>query len=208
MKRINIFVIVYIFTIFSSCRQENEFEKELNKFRFSLNEQLEKYEDEKIYNFKFNENDSIILLIDNFIYVNRNKIKVYRKNILEKYENNPDFKFDISKYEKVDFNYINDNIDNYNLVKNAPLSKLLWINPMSEISALKTMYFAQENGADELAVFSAKISITSSLIKTRKISNYQWEIIDNSYDIVSKFIYDLNEEKVTKIEVFKRKTDR
>lgn len=206
MKKINVFIIVSIFTIFSGYGQENKFERKLNNFRFSLNNELEKYDDEKIYTLNFNSGDSIMLLIDDFIFKNKNKIKMYRENILEKYKGNPDFKFDISKYEKVDFNNINDYLEGFNLGKNAPLSKLLWISPISETLAYKTIYFSQKKGALKLAVFNAKNSITSSLIKTQKLKNNQWEIIDNSYDIVSKFIYDLNKGKVIKIEIFKRKT--
>ena len=189
----------------SSCGQKNEFERELSRFRFSLNKQLGKYEDKKVYNLDFNNKDSIILLIDNFTSKNKNNIKEYRKNILEKYENNVDFKFDVSKYEKIDFKDISDNLNNFDLGKNVPLSKLLWINPIIEISTYKIIYFSRKEGAVKLAVFNAKINITSSLIKTRKMNNHQWEIIDNSYDIVSKFVYDLSKGKVIKFEIFKRK---
>ena len=208
MKKINTLIIIFIFTIFSSYGQENKFERELNRFRFNLNEQLGKYEDEKIYNLNFNNKDSIILLIDDFTSKNKRKIRAYRENILKKYENNADFKFDTSKYEKVDFSDINDNLNNFDLGKNVPLSKLLWINPISEISSFKTIYFSQKKGTVKLAGFNVKTRITSSLIKTQRMSNYKWEIIDNSYDIVSKFVYDLNEGRVTKVEIFERKTNR
>ncbi|WP_349663412.1 hypothetical protein IZU89_12410 [Cellulophaga lytica] len=204
MKKINVLILL-IFTAFYGYGQNNEFEKKLNKFRFSLNKELEKYDDEKIYNLKFDKNDSIIILIDNFAFENENKIKIYRENILKKYENNPDFKFNINEYKKADFNEINDNLNGLNLSKNVPLSKLLWINPITEISAFKTIYFSQKRGAVKLALFNAKTSITSSLIETRKINKNQWEIIDNSYDIVSKFIYDLKKGKVIDVEIFEKK---
>ena len=202
MKKIS---ILLLFTAFYACGQNNEFEKKLNKFRFSLNKELEKYDDEKISNLKFDNNDSIVILIDNFASENENEIKIYRENILKKYENNPDFKFNIEEYKKADFNEINDDLDRLNLSKNVPLSKLLWINPMTEISVFKTIYFSQKKGVVKLAVFNAKIIITSSQIDTRKIDKNQWEIIDNSHDIVSKFIYDLKKGKVTNVEIFEKK---
>ncbi|MFL0111859.1 hypothetical protein V2594_03380, partial [Tenacibaculum maritimum] len=116
-----------------------------------------------------------------------------------------DFKFNTEKYIKVDLDKINDSLDELNLSKDVPLSKLLWIDPIAKISSFKTIYFLQEKEVEELAVFNAKISITSSQIKTRKINKSQWEIIDNSYDVVSKFIYDLNQGKVMNIEIFEKK---
>ncbi|MFL0138403.1 hypothetical protein V2647_03215, partial [Tenacibaculum maritimum] len=116
-----------------------------------------------------------------------------------------DFKFNTEKYIKVDLDKINDSLDELNLSKDVPLSKLLWIDPIVKISSFKTIYFLQEKEVEELAVFNAKISITSSQIKTRKINKSQWEIIDNSYDVVSKFIYDLNQGKVMNIEIFEKK---
>ncbi|MFL0141425.1 hypothetical protein, partial [Tenacibaculum maritimum] len=159
----------------------------------------------KIYNLKFDKNDSMIIMIDSFVSKNEKEIKIYRENILKKYENNPDFKFNTEKYIKVDLDKINDSLDELNLSKDVPLSKLLWIDPIAKISSFKTIYFLQEKEVEELAVFNAKISITSSQIKTRKINKSQWEIIDNSYDVVSKFIYDLNQGKVMNIEIFEKK---
>ncbi|MFL0067708.1 hypothetical protein V2605_03165, partial [Tenacibaculum maritimum] len=145
------------------------------------------------------------IMIDSFVSKNEKEIKIYRENILKKYENNPDFKFNTEKYIKVDLDKINDSLDELNLSKDVPLSKLLWIDPIVKISSFKTIYFLQEKKVEELAVFNAKISITSSQIKTRKINKSQWEIIDNSYDVVSKFIYDLNQGKVMNIEIFEKK---
>ncbi|CAA0143845.1 Probable lipoprotein precursor [Tenacibaculum maritimum] len=204
MKKINI-IITLLFATLYGCGQNNGFEKKMDKFRFSLNKELEKYDNEKIYNLKFDKNDSMIIMIDSFVSKNEKEIKIYRENILKKYENNPDFKFNTEKYIKVDLDKINDSLDELNLSKDVPLSKLLWIDPIVKISSFKTIYFLQEKEVEELAVFNAKISITSSQIKTRKINKSQWEIIDNSYDVVSKFIYDLNQGKVMNIEIFEKK---
>jgi len=205
MKKINLFIILFTGSFFFSHGQENTFERTLNKFRFSLHEELEKYEDEKIRNIDFNQNDTIILLINNFVFENKDKIRAYRENILERYENNSDFEFDASKYEKIDASELNENIKNINLASEIALSKLLWIDPIIETSSLKTIYISRKKGAAKLAAFNARNIITSSLIKTLKINHHQWEIIDNSYDIVSKFIYDLNKGSVIKIEIFERK---
>ncbi|MFL0093757.1 hypothetical protein [Tenacibaculum maritimum] len=204
MKKINI-IITLLFATLYGCGKNNGFEKKMDKFRFSLNKELEKYDNEKIYNLKFDKNDSMIIMIDSFVSKNEKEIKIYRENILKKYENNPDFKFNTEKYIKVDLDKINDSLDELNLSKDVPLSKLLWIDPIVKISSFKTIYFLQEKEVEELAVFNAKISITSSQIKTRKINKSQWEIIDNSYDVVSKFIYDLNQGKVMNIEIFEKK---
>lgn len=192
-------------SIFSGCSQKNEFEKELNQFRFSLNSELEKYDDEKIYKFNFDKNDSVTLLIDDFFAKNKHKIKLYKEAVLEKHQNNADFTLDISNYEKVDVSEINHGLKSLDLSKNMPLSNLLWVNPLSEVAALKNVYFSREKGVANFAVFNAKNSITSSLIKTQKIGDEQWQIIDNSYDIVGKFIYDLNQGRVIKMEILERK---
>ncbi|XKW97648.1 hypothetical protein R8G64_03915 [Tenacibaculum maritimum] len=113
----------------------------MEKFRFSLNKELEKYDNEKIYNLKFDKNDSMIIMIDSFVSKNEKEIKIYRENILKKYENNPDFKFNTEKYIKVDLDKINDSLDELNLSKDVPLSKLLWIDPIVKISSFKTIYF-------------------------------------------------------------------
>lgn len=206
MNKTYLIIVLSVFIVFYSYGQEKEFERELNKFRYNLNYELEKYDDEKIYKLNFSKNDSLIVLIDHFISENKGKIKTHREHILESYEDNPDFKFDITAYEKADFSEINNNLDDFNLDANVPLSKLLWIDPITEVSTFKTIYYSRNRGAVKLAVFNTKANITSSLIKTRQLNNHQWEIIDNSYDIVGRFIYDLNKGKVTNVEIFERKT--
>lgn len=205
MKNINIVIIISLFSFLYSNAQEDSFERELKNFRFSLNMVLEQYEDEKVYKLDFNKKDSLIIYIDNFTAKNKANIKKHREKILASYKDNPDFRFDTTKYKKVDVSEINNNLKDFDLKENVPLSQLLWIDPMIEISSLKTIYYSREKGAAELAVYTTKANIATSLIKTRKLGYSQWEIIDNSYAVVGKFIYDLNKGCVVHMELFELK---
>lgn len=204
MKKVNL-IIVSLFAVFYSYGQKDAFERELNRFRFSLHKELEKYDDEKVYKLDFNKGDSLLVLIDNFIAENTDSIKTYRKTILESYEHNPDFTFDSTEYERIDCSEINNSLNSPGLDENVPLYKLLWINPVMEVSTFKTIYLSQKKGVVELAKYNAKTSIASSLIKTYRINKKQWEIWDNAYDMVGKFIYDIDKGRVIQIEIFERK---
>lgn len=204
MKKVNL-IIVSLFAVFYSYGQKDAFERELNRFRFSLHKELEKYDDEKVYKLDFNKGDSLLVLIDNFIAENTDSIKAYRKTILEGYEHNPDFTFDSTEYERIDCSEINNSLNSPGLDENVPLYKLLWINPVMEVSTFKTIYLSQKKGIVELAKYNAKTSIASSLIKTYRINKQQWEIWDNAYDMVGKFIYDIDKGRVIQIEIVERK---
>ncbi len=196
--------IILILIVSYSYSQESAFEKKLNLFRFSLNKVLANKDEDKVLKLDFNKNDTIISMINNFIEQNKQEILKYKAYILNKYSNNPDALFEFEKYNKVDVSDISEHLNQFDFIFMAPIAKLLFINPLSEIEMYENIYFSQKKSTKDLAVYKAKTQLTSSIIKTQKINTDQWEIIKDSYDIISKFIYNLKKGKITYFEVFER----
>ncbi len=205
MKRSLIIIILLVQTFSWSFGQKNDFEKELNLFRFNLNRLLEKYDDDKILQQEFYEDDTIVLLIDSFLVKNKFKIRNYKENILKKHENYSNVLFDVEKYKKV--NVEKTSTINKVFKRNISTYKLLFINPLTETELYKTLYLSRIQGYKEFEIYQMKKGITSSLIQTQKIDKNRWEIIDNSYDFIYKFIYDLEKEEIIHSEVLERKKE-
>ncbi len=205
MKKIYNIVIIFILTVFYGYSQENKFERKLQLFYFSLNEVLEKYDDEKIYKLNFNKDDTLISVINRFVYENKQEIKKYRETVLKEYTDNFDILFDTTKYEKIDLSEINKHLNSADLNKSIPLLTLMLINPLKATELYTNFYFSGHKNPKELAIYKAKRSITYSLIKTHKLDNNRWQIIENSYDIICKFIYNTENGKIINFEVFERK---
>lgn len=189
---------------FAYAQEKNkitDFEQKLNVFRFSLNKELDKVSDDKITDFSFNSNDSITIVVDDFLTKNQKEIEAYRTYLLEQYMAYPSVDFDL--YTPLETN-ATEIIHSLNTVSNS-LFKLVNINPINEVDLCKTLYFSKEKKVSELAKHKLRESITSHLIKTRKIDSNQWEIIENSYNMVGKYIYDIKKGKVIDFQLFERK---
>ncbi|PIE50698.1 MAG: hypothetical protein CSA38_01650 [Flavobacteriales bacterium] len=204
MKKSLSFIAILSFAISFCYGQGNKFERKLNKVRFSLNKVLEQYNDEKIIRMDYTENDSIILKINTFISENEKEIKKYRQYILKKYTSNSDVLFDIKKYNKVNLGKLKE-LKAFNIKNKIPLYRLLSINPFQEIEVYKDIFFTQKKSTQELAIQNVKYFITKSLIQTKKINKNRWQIIENTYDFIWKYTYDLEKGRITDFEVFERK---
>lgn len=204
MKRIFTIVMLLLTVLFTVSSQENLFEKKLQIFRFSLNQVLEKYDYEKLKYFDLKKTDIIVLKVDSFIENNKTEIKNYKKYILQKNKNNPDIILNLQKYKKLDVNDINNQLSEI-IQENIPLYRLIYLNPLEEIKIYQNIYFSRYKDIKEFPLYKLKNNITSSLIKTNKIDKNKWEIIENSYDFISKYIYDLEKGTIVKFELFERK---
>ena len=205
-KTLSIFFITILITTLSFGQENNnisKFEQKLKLFRFSLHKELDKLDDDTILKFSFNKKDSIAIVINDFIQKNNSEILEYKKHLLSSHVSTPFVSINFENYSKVPMNTLQ-LISKINVV-DMPLMNLLHISPFEETQFYKTMYFTGEKSSLSLARYNAKKSITSYLIQTKKINSTQWEIIDNSYDIICKFIYDVKKGKVISFEVFERK---
>ncbi len=207
MRKILNIILFSILSIVYCYGQETKFEDRLQAFRFSLNEVLETYDDRIITNLNFNSNDSVILMIDEFVSENKQEIKKYRESILKEYANKSDVLFDIEKYEQVDLKDLNEFLSDSDFSASVPLYQLMSINPLQEVETYRNMYFSRQKQVSDIVLFNAKRSIASSLIKTQKVGKNKWEIIENSYSIIGKYTYDLNKGSITHFEIFERKPE-
>ncbi len=194
-------------SMFYCYGQETKFEDRLQAFRFSLNEVLETYDDRVITNLNFNNNDSVILMIDAFVSENKQEIKKYRESILKEYANKSDVLFDIEKYEQADLKNLNEFLSDYDFSASVPLYQLMSINPLQAVETYRNMYLSRQKQVSDIVLFNAKRNIASSLIKTQKVGKNKWEIIENSYSIIGKYTYNLNKGSITHFEIFERKPE-
>lgn len=202
MKKL--FIAVLLLTTYNCFSQQNEFKEKLAKFRFSLNPLFEKYDATKVQAFNFSKSDSITIVIDEFVDKHTLEIRRYQKELLLNYSKNGNASFNMNEYTKADVNRFNQQMNEKDISALYPLSKLLWINPLSELETYRDMYLMSKWTNVEIGAYLSKLSICTPLIETKKLDEDHWEIVENTYDIIIKAHYDMNKSKVTNIEVYER----
>lgn len=179
------------------------FEKKITQFRFSLNKELEKMDDEKISKLDFNQKDSIVIKANEFCEKNQQEIIDYRLALLKQYEDN---KFDVAleEYDKISWDRFQSAVDYLKENHEPGMTNLLFINSLDEIDFYETLYFSSEKSIRELAMRNVKRTITAPIITTKK-GNTQWEVYVNHYDQITKSTFDAHTGEIIDFVIYERK---
>ncbi|MCX2743745.1 hypothetical protein OO013_07710 [Mangrovivirga sp. M17] len=203
MKKL--FILTFL-GISSYCfAQNSDFAKELTEFRTNIYPLLNNYDSDKLLKYDFDETDLISTKIDSFVHANEHKIQKYQLQLLEQYSNDYNFTIKTDGFEQIDVSDFNQKLNEIDVGLSNPIYKLLLINPIKELEIYRNMYLMQKYTNTEFAVFSTKLTIVPSLIKTKKLKNGQWEIIENMHEFLIKANYDPKKGRITKIECYQRK---
>lgn len=184
--------------------QVRQFEQDLAYFRYNLNKELDKIDIEKIRQVQFDKKDHIVILIDEFYDTHKEEISAYRKFLLSE-KSQIQFKTDWKEYTKITNKEFDNQIsyvkEHNNLV---PLANLMFINPFDHADFYKNLYLSTQKSMEEIATYSIRKTIAAPIISTKKINSELWEIIDNSYNQVYKYTYNVAKEDIVKFEVYER----
>ena len=182
---------------FTQNQKERDFEKNIYEFRLGLYEELNKIDSKRLLRFELSHQDSIVILLSDFHKENEKEIRNYKEGLLKAEEGR--YTFNLDAYYKVP-----DTLLKEALAKKAfsrdfiNYADILFVSPYDEVDFYTSFLFPSILDKSSYTKFIRNIKerIIPGLISTKQINEYTWEIIDNRYDFINKFIYDIKEGKI------------
>lgn len=188
------------------CKKNEDFQIKLNKFRYTLYADL------------IPQKEEILNYMDSFF--SDTSSVIYKKSKKFYLENNADIKYfqkyELEKYSKIDIDFTKFKIDtSFNPILS---DSLVWsyfssiissycyltFSPISYAFSLNNILLARVKTPSEIGSSSIINNLANPLIKTNMLQNNKWEIIIDNYEYIFIHEFNLFDNKIKVIKVFKR----
>ena len=200
MNKLFISILLVFTTVINLDAEKFEFEKKLLKFRYSLNEDLQKSSYEELQDFRFP--DSVTEKISAFLAENSAEIKKYKLEILNEKKvrklTKPGINYMLQKNDSTEFF---ENLESQMKEIQTPVFRFITINPFVMTNYFSTMYISRISTM-ELARQSYKLQITSPLFTCEKINSSTWQLEYDNYDYIFIFEYNIDSDSYKVLEIY------
>lgn len=206
------FISQFTVNIFAQKTSKSDtFELKLNSFRYSLYAYMDTLQD---INQAITKNDSINplqIIVENFIFENKEEIIRYRKSKLEKYLDT-DIEFD--KFEKDSIFFLEgeprsefDQLNSYftEIQEINAFMQLLTIDPINYAITIQSIYNSRIYSAAEMGRQAIIDRIALPKLKTQEENNGNWKIWIDSYRSLIEFSYNLQKNRMNLMGAYSRR---
>ncbi|MBS9778195.1 MAG: DUF1566 domain-containing protein [Gammaproteobacteria bacterium] len=209
-----------LFMSFCSLSFAQDFQQELNNFRFSLHEQLVISDADEMRKglhlnetFHLYEDAPALIRTKKFLQEHQQAIIAYQKQLLSTYGANKDIKKDWEKYHLVEASKIDTITNRINKeLAESPLFRLAYLNPEKLITVYRRdalfelMVNLPYDRRNQASFFDRRIfDLIPPLVQATRLNDHQWNIIVNDYYFIYTMNYDLSTAQLTDAQIYQRK---
>ena len=178
-----------------------EFKQELAQLKYDLYKYLNESNTEDLMRFELPTTDSVSILINEFCSKYESAIKDYQGEIMESYEKEFIFSEQDYKIEDIEFTGFSEYRDQFD----SGLINLILMDPLSYANSLITVFEAQKNSAQEIALDTVKDRIANPKIFTKHIDKQNWQLTIDKYYKVYVLSYNICSNEMNLIKMLNRK---
>ncbi len=184
------------------------FEQTLREFRFGLYPLLDSCAGEEEFFELVEVKESspasrLGVLARNFLKEHAEDIRAYREYLLERLASGPPVAVDSLSYEQVEGD-INSRFEKVRAswYESGALPALFLLEPLKGMELYRRLNLANRISAREYSRRSVRQEVGGMLISARRLEDGRWEVMQDCYYEIYRFVYDLDEGQVVEMKVW------